>query len=197
MRRLPAILACLGVVLFHGTAFAGTLCGTVTDRETTAPVAHAGIFLRTPAGAYTGIYGATDVTGVFCISSVPPATYDIEVRVDDYRIAYLRGVVVTGTVDVTVDASSARLRLAPPFPNPAIQRTTLRWTLAAPSSVELTIHDVRGRFVRGWHSTLPPGEHSLEWNLLDHEGRSTPPGLYYVRLRAAGTQLVQSLVRTR
>ena len=192
------LLALLFAALLPTLAAAGTLCGTVTDRQTTAPVAHAGIFLRTPAGAYTGIYGATDVAGAFCIANVPPATYDIEVRVDDYQVAYLRDVVVTGTTEVEVGASPGLLKLAAPTPNPARDRTTIRWTLSAPARVELKIVDLQGRFVRGWGgTTLPPGEHSVEWNLLDASGVATAPGLYFVCLETENNRLVRPLVRIR
>ena len=65
MRRIavPLALAALLAAAFVLPAAAGTLCGTVRDRVTSNPVAHAGVFLRTPAGAYTGIYGATDAVG--------------------------------------------------------------------------------------------------------------------------------------
>lgn len=192
------LLAFVCSALLPAAALCGTLCGTVTDRQTTAPVAHAGVFLRTPAGAYTGIHGATDVAGAFCIANVPPATYDIEVRVDDYQVAYLRGVVVTGTTDVEVGASPGVLRLALPKPNPAQDRTTISWTLKAPARVQLTIRDLQGRFVRGWGgTTLPPGEHNVEWNLLDASGTATPPGLYFICLETENLRLVQPLVRTR
>ncbi len=195
--RRNTILAFLFAALTPAVGAAGTLCGTVTDRQTSAPVAHAGVFLRTPSGVYTGIYGATDVAGAFCIANVPPATYDLEVRVDDYQVAYLRGVVVTGTTDVEVGASPGLLKLAPPSPNPARERTTIRWTLLAPARVEISIHDLQGRFVRGWGSaTLPPGEHSVEWNLLDAAGAATAPGLYFIRFQTDHLLLVQRMVRT-
>jgi len=181
------------------SALAGTLCGTVTDRSTSAPVANAGIFLRLTSGSYTGINGASDESGHFCIDNIDPGTYDVEVRVDDEQVAYLRGVVVTGTsVDVPIAVTGPRVRFAAPAPNPARTDTHFEWTLSQPSRARLLVFDSRGRIVRGWTSgTLPAGHHSFTWNLRDASQRLSAPGTYFVRLEAAGESLVRTLVLTR
>jgi hypothetical protein len=195
-RRLLIGLAL--AALLPAIAWAGTLCGTVTDRTTNAPIAHAGIFIRTPSGAYTGLNGATDANGEFCIVNVPAGTYDIEVRVDDFQVGYLRGVVVTGSATgVSIGADPTIASLAPPSPNPARVSSLLRWRLPAPSAVELVILDARGRLVRGFSASLPAGEHSQSWDLRDASGRAVPAGLYFVRLEAGGRCLVRSLIRIR
>ena len=195
-RRVLAI-ACFAAFV-PAVAFAGTLCGTVTDRVTSAPIPYAGIFLRTPAGAYTGINGASDATGAFCIANVAAGTYDIEVRVDDYQVAYVRGVVVTSsTTGVDIGSTMPRLRLAAPAPNPARDATQLSWTLSTSGRVKLAIYDARGRLVRGWSDDQTAGAHALQWNLRDSNGRGVAPGAYFVRLDAGGAHQVRLLLRTR
>jgi carboxypeptidase family protein/flagellar hook capping protein FlgD len=191
------VVTLVGLSLVPRAGQAGTLCGTVRDAQTGAPVAHAGVFLRTPAGAYTGINGATDVSGAFCIDDIPPGTYDIEVRVDDYRVAYLRGVVILVTTGVGIEAGRP-LQLAPPTPNPATTSTLIAWSLPAAARVRLAILDVRGRLVRGWSAaSQPAGAHSLAWNLRDAEGRAVPPGMYFVIFEADGAQRVRPVIRIR
>jgi hypothetical protein len=199
MSRRLAVSLVLFLALIPCSALAGTLCGTITDRSSSAPVANAGIFLRLPSGSYTGINGASDGAGHFCINNIDPGTYDLEVRVDDEQVAYLRGVVVTGTsVDVPIGVSEPVLMLADPTPNPARSAAQLEWTLSEPSRVRLFVFDVRGRIVRGWTSgTLPAGHHSFTWNLRDAGNRPSDPGTYFVRLDAAGASLVRTLVITR
>ena len=197
MRRPIAVwfVVLSGLALAH-VAVAGTLCGMVRDRATAAPVAYAGIFLRTPGGAYTGVNGATDVTGAFCIAGVAAGTYDIEVLVDHYQVAYLRGVVVTGSsTDVDLTAALTGVRLAPPSPNPARISTRLAWTLPAAGTVRLSIFDPRGRLVRAWQSDeLPAGEHARDWNLTDASGRAVGAGVYFIHLDTAAGRIVRALV---
>ena len=192
-------LAFLALALLPAAAAAGTLCGTVRNSATQAPVSFAGIFLRTPAGAYTGIHGATDVTGQFCISNVPAGTYDIEVRVDDYRVGYLRGVQVTSTTDVSITAGPGALALAAPIPNPARDRALIRWRQPANADrATLTILDAAGRALRGWTGAgLPAGEHSISWDLKDAGGRALAPGTYFIRLEVRGESRLVSIVRIR
>ena len=68
LARTLLLAACLVLGMALPT-WAGSLCGTVRNRQTSAVMAHAGIFLRTPAGACTGIYGATvTLTSANCIT---------------------------------------------------------------------------------------------------------------------------------
>jgi hypothetical protein len=191
LMRSAVAATVLALLVFSSLASAGTLCGTVRDASTNAPIAGAGVFLRHPAGGYAGYSGGTAADGTFCIDSVPAGTYDLEVLRDDYMVAYLRGVVVNeGAVDVSVPAG-ATVALAAPAPNPARGTTRLAWTLPAASPLRLRVFDTAGRFVRGWSGEAPAGAGAVTWDLRDAGGRIVPAGTYHLRLEAAG------VVRTR
>jgi hypothetical protein len=191
-----AAIVVLGLVASVSPAFGGTICGTVRDAQTSAPVAHAGVFVRAPDGTYTGFHGATDMAGSFCIAGVPPGTYDLEVLVNDYQVAYLRNVVVSASTDVTVPASLPPVALAPPRPDPASGELHLRWVLSRAASARLIILDAAGRRVQGWSApALPAGEHSMRWDLRGPDGRMIPPGCYFVVLDADGARRVRSFRR--
>jgi len=177
-------------------AVAGTICGTVRDALTAAPVAHAGIFLRTPAGAYTGSNTATATDGTFCLPDIPAGTYDLEIRVDDYQTAYRRGIVVEDTVTaVEIPIGAAALWLAPPSPNPARGAVGFQFRLSDAGPTRLAVYDVRGRQVRGWEGELPAGGHQLAWDLRSQTGDRLPAGVYFVRLQAgAGSQTRKLIV---
>jgi len=73
------------------------------------------------------------------------------------------------------------------FPNPFNPKTTLRFALAEPARIELTIYDARGRLlVRLATGELPAGEHSLDWDGRDAAGRALPSGQYFARLLQSG-----------
>ena len=188
----------IALLLIAAKAVGGTLCGTVRDAATAAPIAHAGLFLRATSGAYTGRYTATDEAGAFCFLAVPPDTYDVEVRVDDYRIAYVRGVVVSGAVDVEIPAASPPFSLSRPWPNPALSSVRIEWAQPSGAAVRVSVSDTQGRLVRAWGADhMPAGSHSLVWNLCDPNGRAVPPGVYFIQLEAGGARCVRPLVRIR
>jgi hypothetical protein len=81
-----------------------------------------------------------------------------------------------------------RLALLAPRPNPA--RTSVRLTMALPAtgSVRVDIHDVAGRRVRGDTFVADRGARELVWDLANDAGARVSPGLYIVRVRAAGEE---------
>jgi len=195
-RRAVSLAIALLAIVLPSLAVGGTVCGTVRDVTTNAPVAHAGVFVRTTAGAYTGLNGATDAAGAFCIALVPPGTYDLEVLVDRYQVGYLRGVVVTGTVSVDVPVAPG-LRLAA-SPNPAHDATRIVWTLPATGPARVTAADLGGRVLREWGAaSLAAGEHTVTWNFTDRSGRSVGAGVYFIRLETAAGVRERALVRIR
>jgi subtilisin family serine protease len=86
-------------------------------------------------------------------------------------------------------ARPPRLHLAPAFPNPFNPSTTIRWSLAAPSRVQLVIHDAHGRTVRRLVSgRRPASQDEVVWDGRDDGGRAVSSGTYIVQLRAATGQ---------
>lgn len=175
---------------------AATLCGVVRDTSTGQGVARAGVFLRLGSGAFTGFHAATDEDGRFCIDGIPAGIYDLEVRRDDYRVAYRRNVAVAeGSVGVDFVVGDAPAALLPPSPNPARFAVTLAFRLETPGPAQLTVHDVRGRLVYGWSSEdLNEGDHVQRWAFRDAPGRTVPPGLYFVRLSTGTYATTRTLI---
>jgi hypothetical protein len=74
----PSVVAATAflVLFFVGEsslALGDTICGTVRDAQPGAPIADAGVFVRTISGDYTGFSGATDLAGHFCVPDIPAA----------------------------------------------------------------------------------------------------------------------------
>jgi hypothetical protein len=158
-------------------------------------VADAGVFLRRPDGAYTGYHGATDASGRFCIHFVPPGAYDVEVLVEDYRVAYLRNVIVTGDVtDVPVSVATGGLDFRRPYPSPAESGVTFQWFLPVAGSARLAVFDARGRLMSAWSGNLAAGTKSVAWDLRDTRGIRVPAGVYYVRLESGTERRVRRFV---
>jgi hypothetical protein len=89
--------------------------------------------------------------------------------------------------DVSPPPAATRLRDLGPAPNPSNPGTFIRFVLAAPGLVELTIHDLRGRTVwRAAPRELAAGEHALAWSGRDGTGRVVAAGVYGYRVVVDG-----------
>jgi hypothetical protein len=186
------------LVLTAGTALAGSICGQVTDQQTGQPVAHAGIFLRDAQGAYLGQYAATDAGGDYCIDDLATGTYMIEVRVDDYVIAYVTGVEVLNTAStVPISAQLPAAWLDLPWPNPASAQVNLRLHASRSLNLDLAVHDMRGRVVRRWQGALDAGERNFVWDGRDVRGHRLPTGLYFIRLHTGERTMTRPVLLTR
>lgn len=97
---------------------------------------------------------------------------------------------VSAGVDVPFAGPSAALTLESPRPNPARGVVWSRITLASPTAVRVSLHDLSGRCVRELVSgEQPAGSVAFSWNGRDDRGHELPAGLYL--LRAAGAGRVQ------
>jgi glucose/arabinose dehydrogenase len=100
------------------------------------------------------------------------------------RIVYVGG---EDTVTAVGPRESGGPRLAAPRPNPARGAANFSFTLASPGEAELDVFDAAGRRVitlaRG---EFPAGEQRAHWDGRDADGHRVAPGVYRVRLRAAG-----------
>jgi hypothetical protein len=99
---------------------------------------------------------------------------------------------ITEVADFTAptDANAAEalpteFALAPPHPNPAIDRTTLSFSLPHGGSTTLRIFDVTGRVIASLvEQEMPAGNHSREWvvNWSRQSNGRVGSGVYFVRL---------------
>lgn len=78
-------------------------------------------------------------------------------------------------------------------PNPASERTTLRFQVPLPSRVTLTLFDAMGRAVQ----TLADAQYSTGVYVVDAETSSLPAGLYSCRLQTGSMVVAKSLVVTK
>ncbi len=118
---------------------------------------------------------------------------------DDHNFALVRFETTTNTNPVGVEPGAvAGLRLAPARPNPVGEGTTLDFELPTEGPVRLTVFDVAGRRVRTLaHGTLAAGHHTLAWDGADEQGARVTPGVFFVRLVAAGKATQREVVLLR
>jgi len=203
IRRAPhatiapaGVFALLLIVFAPAVCLAGSVCGTVRDSQTLQPVPNAAVFLFDNLDQYTGRYAGTDLAGHYCIDNVPNGTYTLQVRVNDYLAAVVRGIVVDDATSVDVTARPP-LFLNQPWPNPATSDVVFELDAPDGASTLLEVYDVRGRLVMGWSGDGPSGTRTIRWNLRDAGGEPVASGIYLVRLRSGGNEAVRRFVRLR
>ena len=74
----------------------------------------------------------------------------------------------------------------------------IRYSIASPCRVDLSVYDLMGREVR-WlvAEKQSAGQHSVVWNCQDHDGRVVARGVYFIRLDTPGFRSVKKAVVTR
>ena len=88
-----------------------------------------------------------------------------------------------------------RTRLLQNSPNPFNPETEVRYELAAPSQVSITIFDAAGRRVRTLvDQRQPAGVHSLRWTGRDDGGQPVSSGVYFYRMHASGFDATRKMV---
>jgi len=82
---------------------------------------------------------------------------------------------------------SRAARLESASPNPASGATRVRFTMARPARVVLSVHDAAGRFVRALvDGERVDGSHEVTWDGKSSDGRAVSAGVYIVRLAGDG-----------
>jgi len=112
---------------------------------------------------------------------------------DDFVI---RGIQVATGVEV---GAPALTRLTGNTPNPFNPATTIRYELAAPAAVDLSVYDIAGRKVRTLESGAPAGagEHAVVWDGTNDRGEPVASGVYLYRLEAGDYSEVKKMALIR
>jgi hypothetical protein len=88
-----------------------------------------------------------------------------------------------------------RTRLFQNTPNPFNPETEIRFELASPSDVSITVFDAGGRLVRTLASgNQPAGSHTVRWNGHNDGGEPVSSGVYFYRMRTTGFDQTRKMV---
>ena len=80
-------------------------------------------------------------------------------------------------------------------PNPFDAETLVRWNLARNTRVQVDVFDVGGRRVAALlDESRPAGSGDVRWSGRDGQGSRVAAGVYFVRMRAAGSTQTRRIV---
>jgi hypothetical protein len=85
-------------------------------------------------------------------------------------------------------------KLLASYPNPFNSQTRIRFELSSQEDVQLLIYDMNGRLVRRLvEKQFSAGMHEIAWDGLSEYGRTTPSGIYMVRMTISQSSFEQKL----
>ncbi len=105
----------------------------------------------------------------------------------------LNGAGFTAVASAPPPAPPGGLRLEALAPDPARTRATVRFTLAAPAAVRLSVYDLQGREV----ARLAEGRHGAGAHSVPLDASRLSPGVYLMRLESGTDAVTRRFVRLR
>jgi hypothetical protein len=126
-----------------------------------------------------------DTTGVY-LDRVPGGVYEFSLRVvsrngDGYTY---------GPLEIRHRGDGVLTRFEEPYPNPAADDCSLRYSLAEAGAVRIALYDLSGRRVR----LLVEGDYNAGRHEVGFSTVELPAGLYVLRLETAGVSYSRRLV---
>ena len=84
------------------------------------------------------------------------------------------------------------------FPNPAIERATVRFTMARAGKVGVKIFNASGKLVfEELNSYRPAGDHTLTWDAVSNNGANVASGVYFINVGNSSSNAVARLILTK
>jgi hypothetical protein len=84
------------------------------------------------------------------------------------------------------------------YPNPAKINTTIEYALPRESTVDLSIFDIQGRFIRGFvQNEQSAGMHSIFWDGCDAQKNPVAAGIYFCKLTTEYESTINKLILVR
>jgi len=116
-------------------------------------------------------------------------------RTDAGRVFMFLG---ADTVISTVTRPSPLVRLEQNYPNPFNPTTTIAYSIATESTVQLRVFDVRGAMVTTLvNEKQPPGGYRVTWDGVSDSRHAVASGIYFYRLTAGDFSATRKMVLLR
>ena len=137
---------------------------------------------------------ATPVTS-YNLGPVSSETYYRVNAIDDDGYAGGYSNEVSASPSTGADPVTYTTRLFQNSPNPFNPETEIRFELAAPSEVSITVFDAAGRRVRVLAAEpRQAGVHAIRWNGLNDAGETVSSGVYFYRMTTARFDQTRKMV---
>ncbi|MFO8145248.1 MAG: carboxypeptidase regulatory-like domain-containing protein [Candidatus Syntrophosphaera sp.] len=156
--------------------------------------------------AADGITILSDAAGFYSLT-LPPGTYDVSCSKPGYVTVTETDVIVeageTTTLNFYLDTVGnsdeylvAAIDLLQNQPNPFTAKTLISYVLSRDNRVTLSIYNLKGQKIKTLYSGMSKtGNHSLEWDGTDRNGRPVDKGIYLYRLQSGNKIITRKLIK--
>jgi len=112
---------------------------------------------------------------------------------------YAMGVMSSGQLAAVMTGRVDPLRVGSASPNPMHAAASIAFDLPSAQSVSVTLYDVSGHVVRTMaaRQQFPAGNQRLTWDGMTDNGSPANPGIYFVRVLAAGASVSRTVTLLR
>ena len=101
---------------------------------------------------------------------------------------------VTG-VEKNADNNPQKYVLNQNYPNPFNPSTTIKYSLAKPNNVTITIYNILGtKICTLINSYQTSGEHSIKWDAKDDNNNFVSSGIYIYKLETGDVNLMKKMI---
>ena len=88
-----------------------------------------------------------------------------------------------------------KIYLSKSYPNPFNPSTSVEFGLPSASKVKISVFNILGQEIKVLvNGTVSAGQHSIVWNATDENGKKVSSGLYFLKLQAGETSLLQKMI---
>lgn len=127
-----------------------------------------------------------------CIT-IPIPDSSLEYRVDTRY--WQNAGIITGIDDPITPPAEIYPILQQNFPNPFNPETKISYSLPKSGSVEINIYNVKGQLIKTLeNSQKATGDHNVNWNGTDTNGKPVPAGMYFYKMTAGKFSSTKKMV---
>jgi Secretion system C-terminal sorting domain len=140
------------------------------------------------------VYSDTSYTVRFLAATGEIAEFHLDGDMNLEEVNYETLEERTGTGVAVELPTKASLVLEPAFPNPFVDKTSMRFIVAQTQATRVAVFDVLGREVEVLYDGVAPGHTHIDLSVDSH---SLPAGIYVVRLESGSSMVTRLITRTR
>jgi outer membrane protein assembly factor BamB len=117
---------------------------------------------------------------------------------DNGRVYALNGIFVE-VEEITVNTQcNSDFHLLQNYPNPALEKTNIKYSILKPCKVEIKLFDVTGKQITTLvNKYQKPGSYQVTWDISASSKKQLPNGVYFYRLRAGDFTNTRKMVVVR